>query len=152
LEYRLAPIDSDFSYDIFFTYRESKADLSQWCSYHLTKKVYRRNLPNFSELCSAELLNNLYMVPCDPEEYLNVEYGSKGWQKPMSSKYKWPNLEFHQEYSDLQYIKSIKYYFENGTFDKYYTLDYLNRGLKKKIDNISLYIHYLKITDSNSLT
>lgn len=146
LEYRLSSSDLGISYDIFFTYRSSKKDAKQWCSYHVDRKVYHRNVPNFSKLCSAELLDNLYMVPCNPIEYLDCDYGPDGWQTPKEKEYHWPSLKIFNEYSDRQYIKSLKFFFENGTFDSHFTLEVLNEdnGLKEKL-NHSLYLHYLKV-------
>ena len=45
----------------------------QWCGYQVNQMKYRRFLPNFNELCSAELLNQKLMVPCDPVKYLDNE-------------------------------------------------------------------------------
>ena len=42
-------------------------------------------MPSFDELCSAELLNHKFMIPCDPVNYLDKEYGSSRWQIPKSS-------------------------------------------------------------------
>ena len=59
----------------------------QWCGYQINRVKFKRWLPNFDELCSAELFNHKYMIPCDPVKYLDKEYGPSRWLTPESSNY-----------------------------------------------------------------
>ena len=96
------------------------------------------------------------MVPCDPVNYLNTEYGRESWKVPKSklnedfiknpkrkkqedkSSYKWPNLIFYKQTEDEKFLRSVKWYLSNGNIDEHTTFDYLNRGLTKKLSNHQL--------------
>ena len=91
---------------------------------------FRRILPNFNKLCSAELMNHKYLVPCDPVQYLDIEYSTGLWRQPEKDNYEWPNLVYYSEYSKDQYKDNVKYYNNNGKFDKESTeIHLLNKNL-----------------------
>jgi len=85
-------------------------------------------------MCSAELLGHKFVVPCDPVSYLNQNYGKK-WNLPEADfkKYKWPNIKYAGVWSDNDYQNSINIFKSDGSFDRNYTLDFLNKRLHKKI-------------------
>ena len=76
-------------------------------------------MPNFEKLCSAELLNNRFMVPCDPVNYLNREYfDEKRWSFPQEKNYTWSNLVFDSRWKDHEWPNVIKYYDKDGLLAK----------------------------------
>ena len=112
----------------------------------------RRSLPYFDKVCSAELLNHKVMIPCDPVQYLNTEYGRDTWIKPkpeldnkvlnrdnrkqnipkFSTKYTWPNLHYYGKYDDGDLIKSARFFKNDGTIDYDITLRFIYNGLRIK--------------------
>ena len=86
----------------------------------------RRFVPAFNELCSAELLNQKLLIPCDPVKYLDSEYGTSKWQTPVKGP-KWSNLIYQGEWSDSEWPKAVRYYYNNGTVKINETLKHLNR-------------------------
>ena len=120
------------------------------------KKIFfnfRRWLPYFEKVCSAELLNHKVMVPCDPVEYLNAEYGVDSWQEPKTSlsksavslkiglekemlnktEYTWPNLKFYRKYTDEEAL-NVRWYFQNSSIDYGTNIGYINRRLSKELN------------------
>ncbi len=108
-------------------------------------------MPYFKKVCSAELLNHKFMVPCNPVEYLNNEYGTD-WQLPKAdlsmtifsqkrgkkkriktNEYHWPNLEFQRKYSDDELLNFVRWYHPNGSINYETTIDYIYSRLSKKI-------------------
>jgi len=92
--------------------------------------------PDFSTMCSAELLSHKVLVPCDPVGYLNKNYGSfKKWSVPEAEfkKYKWPNINYTGTWSDEQYRKSVRIFESDGSVDQLETLNFWNEALDKKI-------------------
>lgn len=92
-------------------------------------------MPYFSDLCSAELLNRKYLVPCDPVKYLENEYGSKRWRSPQSKNYVWDNVKYWRNWTDSEWIHSVRYYDKNGNVIKNKTLAQLNKFLKESISS-----------------
>lgn len=93
-------------------------------------------MPNFEKVCSAELLNSKYMVPCDPVKYLDKEYGPKLWESPQSKNYTWTNVVFWKNWSDSDWPRSIKYYDKNGNLLKNKILEYVNKFQTKNLTSI----------------
>jgi hypothetical protein len=58
------------------------------------------------------------MVPCDPVNYLDIEYSKDIWKIPEKENYDWPNLIYFNDYSDAEYKEAVKYYKDNGEIDK----------------------------------
>jgi hypothetical protein len=98
----------------------------------------RRWLPNFSQVCSADLLNVKVLVPCNPEEYLNLEYGNKAkWRLPKKNKYKWTNLdEKFLNWTDFQWPNTIKFYDIDGRIDVNQTLNHINSFSEIKFEKV----------------
>lgn len=101
-------------------------------------------MPSFNELCSAELLDSKFLVPCDPVQQLNADYGPNGWQTPKSKSnlkketkdsYTWPSLKFFNTSSDAEFLKSVRFYTINGSIDNKTTFNFLNGQLDKKISS-----------------
>ena len=90
----------------------------------------------FDELCSAELLNQKHLVPCDPVGYLNKEYGKLRWYEPKPTNYTWNNLVYSGNWSDLEWKNVLKYYYSNGSLNEYYTLAMINSQLNNKIKKL----------------
>jgi hypothetical protein len=76
--------------------------------------------------CSAELINRKILIPCHPENFLNMEYGVKKWHKPMSNGYKWPNFQSANEWDDATWPGAFKFYKSNGDLSESNTLYTLN--------------------------
>jgi hypothetical protein len=94
------------------------------------------------------------MVPCDPVEYLNAEYGVNSWQEPKTSlsksavslkvepekerlkknEYIWPNLKFHRKYTDEEAL-NVRWYFQNSSIDYGTNIGYINRRLSTKLND-----------------
>ncbi|RNA08703.1 fukutin isoform X4, partial [Brachionus plicatilis] len=58
-----------FHMDIFFTYELNQTH--QWFPYHSGREVRRTTINKFSGICSAQLLEEKFFVPCNPEKVLN---------------------------------------------------------------------------------
>ena len=82
------------------------------------------------------MLNQKLLIPCDPVQYLDFEYGASKWQTPKKDKYKWPNLIYQGEWSDNEWQKAIRFYDSNGTVKTIKTLKYLNRVSKYNITHL----------------
>jgi hypothetical protein len=121
--------------DLFLVYKE-KNQTKQTCGYQVGRRKYKRNLPEFNELCSAELLNQKHLVPCDPVKYLDNEYGKNQWQTPKSSHYTWSNLVSMGNWSDNEWPKSIRYYEKNGSFNLKRTLKDVNKYSNKNLTQL----------------
>ncbi|CAH1781203.1 unnamed protein product, partial [Owenia fusiformis] len=66
--------------DIFFHYKETKYTWTGGLRFKTLEKVrwiYPRDIP----LCSAELFNDLYLVPCNTQAIIEAEYGPN-WMQP----------------------------------------------------------------------
>lgn len=93
----------------------------------------RQYYPNFNELCSAELLSSKFLIPCNPVQYLNAEYGPNGWKIPEKKNYKFYGTKFYERVSDAEFLKTRKYYRYDGAIDNSTTFEELNSVLDKKI-------------------
>lgn len=82
-------------------------------------------------------MKNKFMIPCDPVEYLNKEYGKKErWITPQSSNYTWSNVNHWKSWSDEEWPHVIKYYDKAGVLIKSKVLSYLNKHSKINITEI----------------
>lgn len=66
----------------------------------------------FNELCSAEMFNHKFLVPCDPDGYLNNEYGE--WSTPLAKKYNWTNLVFLGPWENEYWPNVLKQFDPDG--------------------------------------
>ena len=72
---------------------------------------------NESNLCSAELLDNKFIVPCNPEDYLRMQYGYN-WSYALTNNYF--NLKtffFYKYWNEEEYPYSIRLYDNDGNFE-----------------------------------
>ena len=88
------------------------------------------------ELCSAELFSIKQMVPCDPVDYLNQEYGIFNWISPERTEFSWPNLFSSGNWSDYEWPKAYNIFFSNGTLNEKETLEYINYYSKYKLTKL----------------
>lgn len=91
------------------------------------------------------------MVPCDPIEYLNADYGNGTWQQPKkalsgsalsekpkeeeklkANEYKWPNLHYFKKYTDEQ-VLNVRWYHKNSSIDYGTNIGYIKSRLKNKL-------------------
>lgn len=133
--YELRLYNDLFTFDLFLVYKNQS---SQWCGYQVNRSKFKRTLPDFNQLCSAELLNHKFMVPCDPVHYLDRDYGPVRWQTPQSVNYTWSNVRFWEKWSDSLWPHTIKYYDRNGKLIKKKILDYVNKHMTKPISQVPL--------------
>lgn len=88
-------------------------------------------LPDFEELCSAELLDHKFQVPCDPILYLTVNYGRfSKWSRPASKDFWWPSIVRNGEWTKDEIINEIRMFDKNGIFNKEATLISINKVLE----------------------
>jgi hypothetical protein len=95
-------------------------------------------LPHFDELCSAELLNRKFLVPCDPVNYLDRDYGPERWKTPESVNYTWSNVKYWEKWSQPLWPHTIKYYDKAGRLIPKRILDYVNKYLTVPITSVPL--------------
>jgi hypothetical protein len=75
------------------------------------------------------------MVPCDPEAYLEKEYGSKRWRTPQSKNYQWDNVKYWKNWTDSEWPLTVRYYDRQGSLIKNKTLEHINRFLRFNISS-----------------
>ena len=99
---------------------------------------HRQFLPFFndSNLCSGELLENKFLIPCNPEYYLKLQYGDN-WKKPLENQYLNNNSFFmHKKWNDSEYPWTIRSFDEFGKIDESWTLKQLNWNSEIKYKNL----------------
>jgi hypothetical protein len=99
---------------------------------------FSRWLSSFETVCSAELLGIKVLVPCDPIDYLNNEYGSfDKWIIPISKDYKWSNLDTNYSlWSDSHWPYAIKFFSTNGKLNNAGTLNFINKNSNLNLSNL----------------
>jgi hypothetical protein len=63
-------------------------------------------LPIFNEsnLCSGELFRNKFIVPCNPEYYLEKQYGKDNWKIPLKKTYfNTESIKLHRDWNDQEW-------------------------------------------------
>ncbi|RNA30939.1 fukutin isoform X1 [Brachionus plicatilis] len=106
LEFRIGQ-ENSFHIDLFFTYELNQTH--QWFPYHSGRQVKRNLFSKFSGICSAELHEEKFLVPCDPVKVLNEIYGENGWQRPDKKFKVSPNLKAWKSWNLNQWLNAIKY-------------------------------------------
>jgi hypothetical protein len=86
---------------------------------------FRYIIPQFSNLCSGQLKEHKYMVPCDPVTYLNTEYGS--WSSTRT--WKSPGEVYIGNLSRQEIMYEVRHYDSDGLLLLNKTLDYINEIL-----------------------
>jgi hypothetical protein len=130
-EFRL--FNDMFTFDMFLVYDLNNTH--SWCGYQVNRVKFRRFLPKFKSLCSAELLNHKYMIPCDPVSYLDKEYGP-GWKSPQSKNYTWSNVQYWKNWSDIEWPRAVKYYDKNGALLRPKILAYINKHMSHNLTEL----------------
>uniref|UniRef100_A0A183I901 Nucleotidyltransferase n=1 Tax=Soboliphyme baturini TaxID=241478 RepID=A0A183I901_9BILA len=79
---------NDVKYDVFTLYDSGD---SSWVGGMVvqTKTKLRWTYPKLKGLCSAELLGELFYVPCNSLEFITTDYGSTWFKVFHTSKYVW---------------------------------------------------------------
>lgn len=82
-------------------------------------------MSKISSICSGELLNKKFLVPCNTAEILRSNYG-EGWNKPLESHYAIPSKPRAGKWS----LDSSEYrrYDARGNYDK--------KGTERDIEKI----------------
>lgn len=96
----------------------------------------RRTLPLLNELCSCDLFGHRFSIPCDPESYLEAEYGKEKWKSPMEKNYTWVNMKYHSSWNDISWMYAVRLYTRDGKLrtDQYaidWISDHFNYTLKE---------------------
>lgn len=80
-------------------------------------------------LCSAELFGYKFIVPCNPDRVLSINYGKK-WIDPVGNK----EYKIHNRNQSTAIIRklyelpySFRYYLKNGTIDVIPSLEKINK-------------------------
>ncbi len=131
LEFRMT--DEWFAYDLLFAYKLNSTH--QLNGFHGYGKRFRQYLPSVKELCSAELLNGKYLVPCNIIEYLNAQFGEmESYMRPILRSHKEPSINYKIGYewdiSQLPYV--FRSYGEDGNVSEERSLRMLNNDYFKK--------------------
>lgn len=86
-------------------------------------------LTRISSICSGELLNKKFLVPCNTAAILRSNYG-EGWNKPLESHYAIPNKPRAGQWS----LDSSEYkrYNAGGNYDRKGTASDLEK-IKKSL-------------------
>ena len=115
--------------DIFLTYKIN--DTFQSNGYHYERILYQQLLLNFNEsnLCSGELLETKYIVPCNPEAYLSFQYGENKWKMPLKDNYfNYDSIKFFKNWSEQDWPFVVRYYdFRTRELLDKETLEYINK-------------------------
>ena len=72
------------------------------------------------------------MIPCDPVQYLDNEYGKFNWQKPLAKKYHWKNLKFEEYWPNSKWSQAVKFYDQNGKLLWKKTMNYIKKFSSNK--------------------
>ncbi len=83
-------------------------------------------------MCSGELLDNKFIVPCNPEEYLSYQYGADRWRTPLQDQYfNYNSINFFKNWTDSEWPYCIRWYeLETGEVDVAKTLSDLNKHVQ----------------------
>ncbi|CAF0938365.1 unnamed protein product [Brachionus calyciflorus] len=126
--YELRLGNNDLWVDLFYFYDYNQTH--QWCAYQDKRIKKRRFVSKLNNLlCSAELFNRKYLVPCRVEKYLNEEYGMNEWIRPQDKNYTWTNVFYWKNWTDSEWINAVKFYDLNGNFLNNLTQQYINKYL-----------------------
>jgi hypothetical protein len=67
------------------------------------------------------------MIPCNPVDFLDMQYGVQGWHRPQTQGYEWKNKEFFRAWTDEEWPHAYKYYSQADGFNVNETRNYLNQ-------------------------
>lgn len=120
LEFRVG--NEDFPVDLFFNYIYNQTHMMY--SIQAYRKVYRIFLTRMKNLCSAELFEEKFLVPCEPNLMLDEIYGKNLWTKMKNNDKMSPSILFWKRWSLDQWENVVKFY-ESGKFLKNTTLNFI---------------------------
>ncbi|CAF0853075.1 unnamed protein product [Brachionus calyciflorus] len=132
--YELRVGSNDFWVDIFYFHEHNSTHF--YCGYQLGRTKHRTILTKFDKICSVELLNEKFQVPCEAVRYIHEEYDKDDWKVPRSNYKGWPNVFKWGQWSEQEYPYVIKFYGNDGKFLKAQTLNYVNNLLSKKLKSL----------------
>jgi hypothetical protein len=73
-------------------------------------------------------LDNKFLLPCNPEHYLKVQYGDN-WDKPLENHYlNSKTFIFLKKWNDEEYPYTIRYYDNVGAININDTIKELNKN------------------------
>ena len=77
------------------------------------------------------------MVPCNPREILDQEFGGVNWHEPMEKNYKYINLKYIEQLTDEKWKRSVSFYNMRG-FDKKKTIEFINKYADTNVTDLKL--------------
>lgn len=102
---------------------------------------------NFEDLCSAELFDYKFLIPCDPVTFLKNNYGPiKLWMKPDTEGFKNIDFRHYRIWSKNEWPDWMRHYSRDGVLNVAKTLKDLNEHVKNGKPHTS------NITDPVELT
>ncbi len=66
------------------------------------------------------------MVPCNPVDFLKMQYGDDAWQVPQKSGFTYHNREYFRDWTDAEWPNALKL-FNHDKININKTLEYLNK-------------------------
>ncbi|CDW57134.1 LicD domain containing protein [Trichuris trichiura] len=104
--------------DLFFVYNNGN---SSWVGGMIppSRRKLRCSYPKISRLCRAELLGELFSVPCNVVEVLNADYGTN-WSRTIEDKtFIWykshRNVQHLEKYSDTEWKRVFQVFLYRRT-------------------------------------
>ncbi|KFD44844.1 hypothetical protein M513_14280, partial [Trichuris suis] len=101
--------------DLFFVYSNGN---SSWVGGMIPsqRRKLRWSYPKISRLCRAELLGELFSVPCNVNEVLNADYGPN-WSHTIEDKnFIWykshRNVQTLDKYTDMEWRRVFQVYWD----------------------------------------
>ena len=93
---------------------------------------------NESNLCSGELFESKFMVPCNPETYLSHQYGKNKWRKPMKEKYfNYDSIGYFKTWPNDEWPYVIRWYdLKTGELDIEKSLWDINKYAETPVDTL----------------
>jgi hypothetical protein len=89
---------------------------------------------NKTNLCSGELFESKFVVPCNPEEYLSFQYGKDKWKIPNKDyHFNLDAIKFYKTWNDQEWPFIIRWYDVHGNLDELRTIDAINEHAKVPI-------------------
>lgn len=122
LEFRVG--NEGFEVDLFFNYMYNQTHMMY--SIQAYRKVFRIFLTKMQDLCSTELLEEKFYVPCNPELMLNEIYGENLWRQMQNNDRMSPKILFWKTWSFEEWKNAVKFY-KNSKFLKNKTLNFVKK-------------------------
>ena len=83
-------------------------------------------------------MDNKFIVPCNPEEYLSFQYGKDKWRNPMKEKYfNYNAIGFLKFWTDKEWPHAVRWYdIRTGKLNFHKTLSTINQYLEIPIKTL----------------